>query len=89
MTGDVKKTMQVAAILSSLAEVGTEETQPDFPCTKCGLSCPQEPDEFNKMSVGCDSYNQWFHWQCVNLTGNETYLNEQNIAWMCDSCSTA
>ncbi len=89
MTGNVRKTMQDAANSSSPAEVGTEETQPDFPCGKCCLPCPEEPEEFNEMSVGCDSCNQWFHWQCVNLTGNETFLKEQNIAWMCDSCSTA
>ena len=86
MTGDVKKTMQDAAISTSLTEVGTEETQPaDFPSGKCGLQCLEEPKEFKEMSIGCDSCNQWFHWQCVNLTGNENFLNEQNIAWMCDS----
>ena len=41
----------------SHANDGTE----NFPCGKCCLACPEEPEEFNEMSVGCDSCNHWFH----------------------------
>jgi len=90
VTGNVKKAMQDVAAMTatSHADDSTEKTQPDFPCGKCGLECPEEPNEFNEMSVGCDGCNLWFHWQCVNLTGKEAFLEDQNVAWMCDSCSS-
>ena len=89
ITGNVEKAMQdgTAMTKTSHADDSTEKTQPDFPCGKCGLECPEEPNDFNEMSVGCDGCNLWFHWQCVNLTGKEAFLEEQNVTYMCDSCS--
>ena len=86
MTGHVKKAMQDASTACSVAD-GEEKGEPEFPCGKCGIECPEEPNEFKEMSIGCDRCNQWFHWQCVELTGEEAVLEDQNFIWMCDACS--
>ena len=78
ITGDVKRGMQDVATITAMSRANdrTEKTQPDFPCGKCGL---EHPGKFNEMSVGCDSCNHWFDWQCVNLTGKETFLKVENV----------
>ena len=90
ITGNVKKAMQDVAAMATTCHPhdSTVKTKPDFPCGKCGLEWPEEPKEFNEMSVGCDGCNLWFHWKCVNLTGKETFLKEQNVTRMCETALT-
>ena len=91
LTGNIKKGLDAATTCTSHPcmnnDICTEESEVDFPCGKCGLECLGEPVEFNELSIGCDFCNQWFHWQCTRLTGNESFLAD-NSTWMCDCCQS-
>jgi len=58
ITGNVKNQCKMwlqCRTGTSHADDGTEGTQPDFPCGKCNLECPEEAKEFNEiMSAGCE-----------------------------------
>ena len=80
--------MQDATTACHVAD-GKGKGNPEFPSGYYGMECREEPKEFNKMSIACDRCNQWFHWKCVDLTGEEAFLEDLNLIWMCDSCSTS
>ena len=87
LTGSVKKGMAMTAVCEPVMNngIGTKESVVDFPCGKCGAKCIEEPKECKEMSIGCDCCEEWLHWQCVNITGNECYVLH-NLTWFCDFC---
>jgi hypothetical protein len=63
------------------------EDEPVYVCPVCDNICEEEPLDQEGESIGCDKCNLWFHYGCVNLTGNEQFLKESNSNWYCQPCS--
>jgi len=89
LTGNIKKIMESATTCASQTSASHdmywEESEETICCGVCASQCPEEPKEFNEMSIGCDRCNKWFHWQCVNVTGNESFILD-NLTWVCHNC---
>ena len=63
-----------------------------FPCGVCGKECidiiNKKKAAFEDFSVQCDRCDKWFHYICVNLTGNEPQLQENSdIPYYCPECT--
>ena len=42
---------------------------------------------FDEFSVQCDTCDKWYHYMCVNLTGQEPELKEKSdIPYYCPNC---
>ena len=51
-----------------------------YPCGKCSKECIDVEScsnpKFEDFSVQCDKCNIWYHYVCLNLTGQEPELQE-------------
>ena len=59
-----------------------------FPCGHCGKESVDveslQDAQFEDFSVGCDKCQQWFHYMCMGLKGNEPELSEgSNLEYFC------
>ena len=63
----------------------------EFPCGHCGKECVDveslKDSQFEDFSVGCDKCQNWFHYVCVGLKGDEPELRENsNLEYFCPKC---
>ncbi len=49
----------------------------EFPCAICGEECVER-------CVACDGCDEWHHYLCLGLTGEEEELKENT--WYCEDC---
>ena len=68
-----ERTVPRAAATSSTAAAAS------YICSICANTCEDEPASKEHESVGCDKCNCWFHFQCVNLTGEEGLLETKKV----------
>ena len=78
-----ERTVPRAAATSSTAAAASAS----YICSICANPCEDEPASKEHESVGCDKCNCWFHFQCVNLTGEEDFLKRKKSTWFCSTCS--
>ena len=65
-----------------------------FPCGVCQKECidiiSKKKASFDDFSVECDGCHIWYHYICLNLSGNESPLHENStIPYFCPSCKAA
>jgi len=66
----------------SLKCISPTTTKPKYPCGEChkavGLGA----------SIACDSYNQWYHSDCVYMSDQmyECYAKNESLEWVCTGC---
>ncbi|XP_052255849.1 uncharacterized protein LOC127861420 isoform X2 [Dreissena polymorpha] len=65
----------------------TDAVEDLFICPSCDNVCEEEPIDPEGESIGCDKCNEWYHYGCVQLTGDESFLQRSNSTWFCSSCS--
>ena len=63
-----------------------------YPCGVCFKECEEietlRRPKFSDFSVECSTCNKWFHYQCVQLSGSETFLQEGSMEeFTCTKCS--
>jgi len=58
-----------------------------YTCQECETVLEEEPSDFEKQSIGCDGCDKWFHYKCVNIKGDETFLKRKNSKWYCNICN--
>jgi len=56
-------------------------------CSVCKSECEWEPTEIKNESITCDKCNCWFHYKCVHIKGNESFLKKESTSWFCCNCS--
>ena len=65
-----------------------------FPCGVCQKECMDiiniKRASFDDFSVECNLCKLWYHYICVNLTGNEEAVQENSqVPYFCPSCKAA
>ena len=72
---------------STAPQASVTSSSMQFQCSLCCKECIDEPLVFNDMSINCDKCGDWFHWLCVNISGNEVFLKKKRMVWHCPECS--
>ena len=62
-----------------------------FPCGICGNACSEiesiKYPQFEDQSIGYDKCDKWFHFMCVNITGNEPNVQAgSDLPYFCPTC---
>lgn len=57
-----------------------------FSCPVCQSTILENPKTYKDQSIGCDFCNEWYHYKCVSLKGNENCLTKKNSKWKCPNC---
>ena len=65
----------------------TSENAPVYICPVCDNVCEEEPVDSDGESIGCDRCDNWFHYGCVDLTGNEFLFKQSDSSRFCQPCS--
>ena len=79
--GYVKKTMDsiLDKIEQNISQESTDSSS-DFLCGSCA-----EIWRDGDQSIKCDKCSLWFHYKCVGICGEETFLTNDD-KWFCESC---
>lgn len=64
----------------------TSNTVDVYVCPICDQICAEEPEDEGSASIGCDKCNNWYHYKCVKLRGNELFLKDSASTWFCTTC---
>ena len=84
-----KRTMRLRATVGKV-DVGSRQKADKFPaymCKVCGEECKEFYDTAADYSVQCDTYEDWFHYPCEGLTGEEEFLQEgSTLPFKCTFC---
>ena len=59
-----------------------------YPCKVCAQPCSEEPETIEHDRIACESCNQWHHFKCVGLKGDERFLKRKSSKWKCPACSS-
>ncbi|XP_069103899.1 uncharacterized protein [Argopecten irradians] len=65
------------------------EEDDEYLCKECATVCEWEPSSVLLESLACDVCNSWYHYKCVGLKGNETFLKKSNSKWLCVHCKSS
>ena len=57
----------------------------EYRCGLCGELVKEEPEDESGQSIGCDNCDTWYHYGCLNISGNERFLKKKK--WFCDTCA--
>ena len=90
---EVTKTYQHRHTVDSIQSKSAAKASSDFPCGVCGQECIEILHEseasIEQFSVQCDKCHKWFHYPCMQLTGNEPELQENSeLPFYCTQCVT-
>ncbi len=48
--------------------------------------CRQLLKDSNVLMIGCDGCDEWYHPDCINLSGAELEKAKQSDKWFCVKC---
>ena len=56
-------------------------------CQVCKAYLKKKPQNFNEVSINCDSCSVWFHAVCVQVDkGKHDAISKHNLHWFCNIC---
>ena len=56
-------------------------------CRVCKAYLKKKPQNFNEVSINCDSCSVWFHAVCVQVDkGKHDAISKHNLHWFCNIC---
>lgn len=50
-----------------------------FSCPVCQSTILENPKTYKDQSIGCDFCNEWYHYKCISLKGNENCLTKKKL----------
>ena len=57
-----------------------------FVCPICDNICSDDPKSKMEESVSCSKCDNWFHYHCANIKGNEKFITSARCKWFCHLC---
>ena len=86
-----KSTSLLHALIAGVTEKDMNPNKMDFPCGICGNACIEiesiKDPQFEDQSISCDKCDKWFHFICVNITGNEANVQSgSGLPYFCPTC---
>lgn len=78
-TTEIQKPSTSAEVVVKRAPSKRRSKTVQYPCGKCGSEC-------NADSIECSLCEIWFHYKCLNLSGDEYFIVNESIDFYCPEC---